>query len=613
MTPIQVFHPVRRSSGNDYSSDDSVADPNFNINNDLNLSQSSSDSEPSQAENPSVQLIQTVESQTERVSPKKKTRKRLANPTKWKTNELKRLRHAGKSYSTKNKVVSEKSMKPSCGEKCRQKCSTRILEEQRQKIFDAYYSLPDALHKRHFIANSIEEIKPKYVYKSSNRPRKNNLKIFLNDGKNQKIRVCQKFFLNTLDISLSIIRTVRDKLFKNDNPVPMLDDRRGKHEHHHRVEDSLKDSAREFIRNIPKIESHYVRANTSRVYIDGGRNLSDIYRDYVQSCTEKRERYINYVMFHRMFNTEFNITFFTSKKDACEDCTAYINALDFQKEEMKDRYENHLKEKELSRIEKENDKTEALSKSSLIVAVYDLQATLSCPKGEISTFYYVSKLNSYNFTIYDLKTKDVECYFWHEQQGNRGANEIGTCVYDYIVSMCTRVNEDVDLIFYSDNCTGQQKNKFFISMYLHAVATIPSLKTITHKFLIKGHTQNENDSAHSVIERNIKKSLRSGPIYSPDQYVSLIRTAKKTGKSYKVNELNYTQFKDFKSLSNDVGRNYNKNTSNETVKMNDIKILKFSKENRGCFFYKTSYSQEDFKMVKVGPTAAKGLQDKLPF
>lgn len=110
---------------------------------------------------------------------------------------------------------------------------------------------------------------------------------------------------------------------------------------------------------------------------------------------------------------------------------------------MKHRYENHLKEKDLSQIEKENDKREAQSKSLLIVAVYDLQATLTCSKKEIFTFYYVSKLNSYNFIIYDLKTKDVECYFWHEGQGNRGANEIATCVcvYNYIVSICTRENE----------------------------------------------------------------------------------------------------------------------------------------------------------------------------
>lgn len=98
------------------------------------------------------------------------------------------------------------------------------------------------------------------------------------------------------------------------------------------------------------------------------------------------------MMFNRIFNTEFNISFFTPKKDACEDCTAYINASESHKEEMKDCYENHLMERDLSRIEK-TIKKEAKNKSSLIVAVYDLQASLPCPKGEISTFYYVSKLN----------------------------------------------------------------------------------------------------------------------------------------------------------------------------------------------------------------------------
>lgn len=68
--------------------------------------------------------------------------------------------------------------------------------------------------------------------------------FFSNDGKNQKVRVCQKFFLNTLDISLSLIRTVQDKVFVNNNPVPMLDDQRGKHEHHDRVEDSVKTALR---------------------------------------------------------------------------------------------------------------------------------------------------------------------------------------------------------------------------------------------------------------------------------------------------------------------------------------------------------------------------------
>lgn len=55
--------------------------------------------------------------------------------------------------------------------------------------------------------------------------------------------------------------------------------------------------------------------------------MSDIYKD-VKLSTEKREKYVNYVMFHRIFNTEFNISFFTPKIDAFDDCTAYNNALD---------------------------------------------------------------------------------------------------------------------------------------------------------------------------------------------------------------------------------------------------------------------------------------------
>ena len=67
-------------------------------------------------------------------------------------------------------------------------------------------------------------------------------------------------------------------------------------------------------------------------------------------------------------------------------------------------------------------------------------------------------------------------------------------------------------IFYSNNCSGQQKNKFMMALYLYAVNNLPNITSITHKFLIKGHTQNEGDSAHSLIEREVKRILKSGPI-----------------------------------------------------------------------------------------------------
>lgn len=81
------------------------------------------------------------------------------------------------------------------------------------------------------------------------------------------------------------------------------------------------------------------------------------------------------------------------------------------------------------------------------------------------------------------------------------------------------------MIFYSDNCSGQQKNKFMATLYLYAV-TYLSISSITHKYLIVGHTQHEGDSVHSVIEKQKTRLLKSGSIYSPQQWVTVIQSAK---------------------------------------------------------------------------------------
>lgn len=43
-------------------------------------------------------------------------------------------------------------------------------------------------------------------------------------------------------------------------------------------------------------------------------------------------------------------------------------------------------------------------------------------------------------------------------------------------------------------------------MYLFALMKYPKIKSIIHKYLISGHTQNEGDSVHSIIEKAIKKT-----------------------------------------------------------------------------------------------------------
>lgn len=181
------------------------------------------------------------------------------------------------------------------------------------------------------------------------------------------------------------------------------------------------------------------------------------------------------------------------------------------------------------------------------------------------------------------------------------------------------LDHPIDLVFYSDNCGGQQKNKFVLSMYVYALSECKNIKSITHKYLIHGHSQNEGDNVHSVIEKQVKRTLRAGPIYVPEHYATLIKMSKKNAPFYDVQELMYDDFFDLKSLQEMIGNNFNVDTSKEKVSWLDIKVMKLEKDKPNVFFFKTSYSSEEFKMVdirtkkmkKIAPILKKAYSSKI--
>lgn len=255
----------------------------------------------------------------------------------------------------------------------------------------------------------------------------------------------------------------------------------------------------------------------------------------------------------------------------------------------------HLEEKRLAREEKEIDKKR--SSIELVCAVYDLQAVLTVPRGDVSVFYYISKVANYNFTVCELQSMQAFCYLWHEGEAHRGPNEIASCIFKFIQKKSEERSNDFEIIFYSDNCGGQNKNKFIIGLYQYALKIFLNLKTITHKFLIRGHTQNEGDSVHSVIEKQINLSLKSSPIYTAYQYAQIIRDSKKKAPFFKVEELDHSNFLNFKDYTSQIGNNFNKNTNSESIHFNDIKVLKLSRGKTNSFEYKTSYKDETFKTI----------------
>ncbi|KAJ8892207.1 hypothetical protein PR048_004787 [Dryococelus australis] len=157
---------------------------------------------------------------------------------------------------------------------------------------------------------------------------------------------------------------------------------------------------------------------------------------------------------------------------------------------MRKRYiwKNHIKNKQIQ------GKWKGLmwkwhSKTAKLEYVTDLQSVVQTPCGKLSVFYYKMRLNIYNFTIFDNAPMDGYCYLWNDASGNKGAIEIASCF----------------LYFNSDNCCAQKKNQFSATTYLFDTQTSQKVESITHKYFVVGHTQNDGDSIHSCIEKQNKE------------------------------------------------------------------------------------------------------------
>lgn len=278
-------------------------------------------------------------------------------------------------------------------------------------------------------------------------------------------------------------------------------------------------------------------------FLESDLSISKMHRLYIEWVKDKpvcdKAKNATLRQYSDIFNT-FNLSFFKPKKDLCDKCEQFKLATTEEKVILQPSHEEHLKNKDIARNKKNSDKERTANEPQLCVAVFDLEKVLTTPQGEASNFYYKRKFAVYNFTVYDIGNKLGYCYMWDESEGKRGSNEIGTCLLKFIK---LKVEKGIkEFCFYSDNCGGQNRNRYIFSMREYA-AFVFKVK-ITHTFLERGHTQYEGDSMHSCVEHTKKGKS----IYVPAQWVTLVRCAKVTGTPYMVNELSYDEFLDFKPL-----------------------------------------------------------------
>ena len=281
------------------------------------------------------------------------------------------------------------------------------------------------------------------------------------------------------------------------------------------------------------------------MYLEADLNMSIMYRLYVELQRSKGKPCAKISKYRDVFLKEFNLGFFSPKKNQYDLCLSF-SATPTPPQEQIQELGDHVKRKETARGYKASIKQLATADSSVVASCFDLQKVLPCPHGEASSFYYKRKLSVYNLTFNNMSSQDVQCFMWPEYVSARGSNQIASCLWHYIQ---VRADHGKTVFYFiSDNCAGQNRNRFVATMFWYCMKRMPTVDKIEHGFLEVGHTQNKNDSVHSVIARAAKRI----PVYTPSQRATVAQGARRNKRPYSVKEMTAQDFFDFKAISNRV-------------------------------------------------------------
>ena len=505
------------------------------------------------------------------VNEKVLSRKKVSRVNKRKSQR--ELRIMGKPYETRNLTPKEeKSLKanPCERDKCT-RCCYDISEEKRKGVFDYFWSL-DEQRRRDWIAQHSRSvvIKRKRIKMDISR-RNKTYEYYINEGEGQR-QVCQKFLINTLDVTQKyMIYTIEHAI----EGMAQTDQRA--YNTPLKYSEEVKKYVREFLDQLPAVSSHYCRRQSKKLYLPQDfKNVANLYRIYSQNCIAGDVERISEVMFRKIFNEEYNLSFHVPKKDKCVQCVKSENEKELSENE-RNALATHLEEKKASY--RRFNVHQNLQSEDTVTTSFDLQKVLNTPYGESMLLYYSRKYSMYNLTFYESQTQNGFCFLWGESDAKRGSNEIATCVTKYLQNVDERGIKNV--LLYCDACPGQNKNKIVLTSLHHFLKTSKSIQVIQINFLLPGHSYMPVDSMHAIIEREVKKLI----VWSPSQWPTYIEAARKNPFPYKVEVLEYSDILDWNELANDTFKN-------DPIKtFQKIRIVTFKKKNINAIEVK--YSMKD--------------------
>jgi hypothetical protein len=114
-----------------------------------------------------------------------------------------------------------------------------------------------------------------------------------------QIKVCKTFFLHTLSVSETMVRTTCKK---EQNSGVFEDDMRGKHVNR---KNKVSDHMLEKVETFQCVESHDCRRDSSKSYLPAYLNLKKMYALYIEKCSCVMPVTLSF--YRKEFDTEYNL------------------------------------------------------------------------------------------------------------------------------------------------------------------------------------------------------------------------------------------------------------------------------------------------------------------
>ncbi|KAJ8876802.1 hypothetical protein PR048_021249 [Dryococelus australis] len=357
-----------------------------------------------------------------------------------KKKKAKRNRSLGLEYTDcKGKVVSARSLKPTC-------------------------------QRNQFIAKQSIVVNPKYrrVTSTHKTPRG------LNDGcyfdvYGKKLRVCKRYFMDTLDVGDKMIRNV----IKNLDDVFVEPLKRGNHFNHKTLDPAITERIVKHINCIPRVESHYLRQQISRQYINSSKTIADLHRDYVTYYRNHNVQLGNHKAYRNIFVTRFNLGSFVPKKRPVFFLRIPVITKTCRKVTTNTR-------KNVSSAGRQNKWTQIdLKKWSALQPA--LACKLSCLHQAETFRNSTTNVGSRHTTsLYSTRVLALAIASFDTRA------KLNVALIKLVPAYMPFCRE-IPIVLYSDNCSGQNINKFVVSLYTFAVISYDILSISRDFFYYWAH------------------------------------------------------------------------------------------------------------------------------